>query len=376
MNEIPHRIGIDARLWNETGVGRYIRNLVWEIAKLDKVNQYILFFNDNEYKNVQLPGENFQKVLADIHWHSIQEQLVLPSIFTKENLDILHFPYFSLPILYTKPFVLTIHDLILNHYPTGQASTRWKPFYWSKQLAYRFITSLAVKKAKKIIAVSQATKKEITQHYSVSPAKIAVIYEGVDTKITSHEIENLKNDMKYFLYVGNAYPHKNLEFLLAGFAEFRKRQKSKTKLILVGKEDYFYKKLKAFVRKHDLSDTILFYEKVSDAGLAELYQHALALVAPSLMEGFGLPLLEAMSFGTRILASRIEAFQEICQDSAIYFDPYDINNLVDILLAIAKGEIQDSAKQREKRKILARSFSWEKMAQETLNIYESCISLR
>src|SRR4051812_22356097 len=119
------KIGIDARLWNETGVGRYIRNLVKELQLIDKKNEYILFVRKADFDKVssQIVNSKFLVKVADIRWHTIEEQIKLPRILNNENLDLMHFPYFSVPIRYKKTFVITIHDLILNHFSTGKAST-------------------------------------------------------------------------------------------------------------------------------------------------------------------------------------------------------------------------------------------------------------
>src|SRR5947209_4569205 len=131
------RIGIDARLWNQTGVGRYIRNLVLNLGKIDKKNEYVLFTLAKN--NVRVNSSNFKIVETDIPWHSLREQFEFTSLLKREDLDLVHFPYISAPLFYNKPFVLTIHDLIIHHYPTGRASTLPFPFYGIKLLAYRFL---------------------------------------------------------------------------------------------------------------------------------------------------------------------------------------------------------------------------------------------
>src|SRR5579859_3894082 len=217
------RIGIDARLWNETGVGRYIRNLVNNLAEIDKNNEYIIFLRNKEYKTVLTPGNNFRKRLADMHWHSIDEQTSFLNILYKEELDLVHFPYFSFPMFYARPFVITIHDLILFHYPTGKASNLPKPFYDIKLFAYKRLMHHAAVHAKKIIAVSNATKQEIITQLHAKSEKIIVTYEGVDKGLSSFKTQSQTTiDAPYFLYVGNAYPHKNLDKLLKAFQEFTK----------------------------------------------------------------------------------------------------------------------------------------------------------
>ena len=132
------RIGIDARLAFETGVGRYIRNLILELSKIDTKNSYVLFVGTSHKKKLEeLVPKKWKIVSTDIHWHSVSEQIQFANVLNKENLDVMHFPYFSLPIRYKKPFVVTIHDLIIHHFPTGKASTLPLPLYLAKRLAFK-----------------------------------------------------------------------------------------------------------------------------------------------------------------------------------------------------------------------------------------------
>ncbi len=367
------RIGIDARLWNDSGVGRYTRNLIAELAKIDKKNHYVLFFRSREFANVSLPGKNFEKKLADIRWHTIEEQLRFPLILNKEKLDLVHFPYFSVPVFYTKPFVVTIHDLILHHFPTGQASTMSVPLYKLKLLGYKFVISQAAKRAKKIITVSNATKEEVVKNLHVHKEKVIVTYEGVDEKI-SNKSKTINSNNKYFLYVGNAYPHKNLSRLLIAFANI-KYQISNIKLILVGKEDYFYRRMKEKVQKMGLEASVVFYGETTDKELADLYKNALALVMPSIMEGFGLPVVEAMANGCLVLASDIPVNHEIAGDAAIYFNPYNAEDIAKKMKAIHFNDMNHYSENIQKGIERVKMFSWEKMTKETLVIYESSISL-
>lgn len=379
------RIGIDARLWDESGVGRYIRNLVFQLQKIDKKNEYVLFVLDRDYDGVKLIVNSSQFTVRkiNIRWHTIDEQIKLPSIFNKENLDLVHFPYFSVPIFYNKPFVVTIHDLILHHFPTGQASTLPSFVYWLKLFGYKFIMQLTVKNAQKILTVSNATKEEIIDHLNVSQGKIVVTYEGVDDKITNsksqitNKSQNTKYEIpntKYFLYVGNAYPHKNLDRLVEAFAEIR-NQKSEIKLILVGREDYFYKRLKEEVKKIGLEKQIVFYGFATDEELVNLYQNAQALIMPSLMEGFGLPVLEAMANKCLVLVSDIPAHREIAGDTAVYFDSKSIQDIAEKMKLISLNNLNHFSKNLEAGLERTKIFSWEKMAKETLFVYESCVSL-
>ena len=364
------KIGIDCRLWNQTGVGRYIRNLVAELSKIDRGNQYVLFFCQEEFETVPLPGKNFEKRLANIRWHSIEEQVKFARLLEKEKLDLVHFPYFSYPVVYGGKFVITIHDLIINHFPTGKSSTLPSPIYWLKHLGYRLVVNEAIRKSAKIIAVSKATRDEIIDHYHVKPEKITVTYEGIDENLIKEKMEKVDTPHPYFFYVGNAYPHKNLEMLVDGFREFLKQIKSDVDLIFVGKEDFFYKRLKEKVEKIGLTQRVHFFQHITDGQLVYLYHHAKAVVLPSLMEGFGLPALEAMANDCLILASEIPAFLEVCGESAVYFDPYNAVDVAQKLFIVYQGKVGASEKKRIAM-LRSEKFSWYQMAKETISLYNS-----
>lgn len=365
------KIGIDVRLWNQTGVGTYIRNLVYELEKIDKKNNYVLFARKKDLKDLKIVNSRFRIVESNIAWHSIEEQFKFPPILYKENLDLVHFPYHSVPITYNKPFVVTIHDLIPWHFNTGNASTMPFPFYKLKFLFYKFILIKTVKKAKKIIVPSNATKKELIDSLGVNKEKIDVTYEAVDDKFKGREKRDLSQ--KYFLYVGNAYPHKNLEVLINSF-NLLNDEKKNIKLYLVGRDDFFYRRLARKIKNNRIENIQIFLN-LNDKEIADLYKNAMAFISPSLMEGFGLTPLEAMSNGCPVLVSDIPCFREICQDSPIYFNPKDTSDLLSKMKIILNDlSIRDELIEKGIKR--SGDFNWEKTAKETLEIYESSIGLR
>jgi len=369
------KIGIDSRFWNQTGVGRYTRNLVKNLQEIDKKNDYVLFIRKADKKSVlkELKNKRFKIVTADINWHSLDEQLNFPKIIKKENVDLMHFPYFSVPIFYRKPFVITIHDLIINHYSTGKATTLPLPLYLFKRVGYRVVIKNASKKALSIIVPSEATKKEVMNLLKADPNKLYITPEGSEIKGDVKMNLNLKK--KYFLYVGNAYPHKNLDVLIDAFKKIR-NEFSDVCLYLVGKEDYFYEKLKEKLRKTKYQDSIIFAGSISDKKLEEYYQNALGLVLPSFMEGFGLPALEAISNKCLVISSDIPSIREICKKDAIYFNPFDTYDMQEKLKEVyKKGKIGYKTKIENAYK-RSKLFSWKKTAIQTLKIYESSFSLR
>ncbi len=377
------KIGIDARLWGQTGVGRYIRNLVKNLQEIDKTNTYVLFVRNQDHDEIQnsefkIQNVKWKIVKTDIKWHTVSEQVRFASILNKEKLDLVHFPYFSVSIFYNRPFVVTIHDLIINHFPTGKASTLAVPIYRIKLFAYKLIIKKAAQKAKKIITVSNATKEEIADHLKIKENKIEVIYEAADdslklktenvklqTSNTKYKIQNTK----YFLYVGNAYPHKNLEKLIQAFNKISNEYED-LKLILIGKKDYFYQRLE----KENKSKRIIFFGKATDSELSSFYSNAIALVSPSLMEGFGLPVLEAMSLKCLVIASDIPAFREIAQDNILYFNPQDVNDISEKLKDVIKNEDKYKKEKLVRAFEKTKNFSWEKSARETLRVYEETLN--
>ncbi|HMS22658.1 MAG TPA: glycosyltransferase family 1 protein [Candidatus Levybacteria bacterium] len=371
------KIGIDIRLWNETGIGRYIRNLIFELAKIEYKHKYVLFARPDDIaeikslQHISAAKDKFIIIPIDMKWHSIQEQLEFPRILMKYKLNLMHFPYFSVPVFYRKPFVVTVHDLIINHFPTGRATTLPLPLYTLKRAGYELILKSAISGAKKIIVPSEATRRELVDHYKVKQEKIIITQEGIDERINSFTPVVFKEKDPYFLYVGNVYPHKNIEALLEAFKLFLVAHPDIV-IKLVGKEDYFYRRLRAYVAKHKIP-RVEFMGYVDDAKLSNLYSNAIATVIPSLMEGFGLTALEAMSRKSLVVASKIPALQEVCGKNAIYFDPSDILNIVEAMntsVSLSKG---DKEKRLNDAKKHSEIFTWEKMARQTIAVYDSCL---
>lgn len=360
-------IGIDCRFWNQTGVGRYTRSLVEKLSQIDSKNNYILFTRSID--DVKIEAPNFKVVTANVSWHSLEEQIELPRILNKYKLDLVHFPYFSVPLFYSKPYVVTIHDLIVNKYNTGKASTLPFFLYQVKRLGYKKILSNALIRSSKIIVPSQSVKSDILHSYSAIPKqKINVTYEGGFENLLNLK-EKSTNYGKYFLRVGNFYPHKNVENLISAFNVFQEKNKG-IKLVLVGKKDFFYKKIENLIKMLGIESKIIFVENPKDSELIPLYRNAVATIVPSFMEGFSLTAVEAMSVGSALIASDIAVHREICQDSALYFNPERASDLVLIMELL----IKDNGSRKElikNGKLQAKKYSWGKMARQTLEIYTS-----
>jgi glycosyltransferase involved in cell wall biosynthesis len=377
------KIGIDARLINETGVGRYIRNLLDELKYQDLKNHYVIYLPEKSFYNFILPSDRWEKRLATARWHTFQEQFIMPILFLKDNLDLLHVPYFNIPIFYPKKFVVTIHDLTILHFMTGKATMLPYFFYTLRRLGYRLLLEFGLRKASAIIVPSQTTKQEIINHFHIPKTRIHVTYEGVDRAIGKRKTpacrqgrENGKRKLMtnpYFLYVGNAYPHKNLEMLVLAFEDFihSKKDENQYRLVLVGKDDFFYNRLKTVVNNRKLGRNVLFLGQTDDETLRELYTHARALVFPSLMEGFGLPALEALSLGTPVICSDIPIFHEILKNLPYYINPNDRDEISRSFSVVVKKKKNEMKGKRDEIALLLKKYSWKQLGIDTIFLYNS-----
>ncbi|MBI2103661.1 glycosyltransferase family 4 protein [Candidatus Woesebacteria bacterium] len=372
------KILIDARLYGleNAGLGRYVMNLTRELVKLDHTNQYIVLLRKKYFNQLNYP-ENFQKVEADYRHYSLEEQISLPRLIKKLEPDLVHFPHFNVPFTFSGKFVVTIHDMVMHWQRGREATTQPLPVYFAKRLGYKAIFKHAVEKSSKIIVPSKAVKSEVAQYYKVDQEKIGVVYEGVEkmpmkTKNDKSLIQKFGLNEKYFIYTGNAYPHKNLERAIEAIV--RLNQHSRVDFAIVCSRSIFTKRLAKIIGKKRASGFVKLLGFVPDDELAVLYKHSVGFVYPSLYEGFGLPALEAISAGSVALVSDIPVFREIYEENALYFDPYRVEQILSAMVKIL------SMGQKEREKFINRGqrfikrYSWSKMAKETVKIYKKVLS--
>jgi len=368
------KIGIDARFFGSIGkgLGRYTQKLIENLERIDRDNQYYIFLRKENWHEYRPRSANFIKVMADIPWYGFREQLQFPKLLKKFELDLVHFPHFNVPYFFRGKFVVTIHDLILFHYPTKRASSLSPFFYFFKKIAHRLVIRNAIVKSEIIIAVSRYTKTDICKYFDIPAEKIVVTYEAIDrTRKTTTEsngkiIEKYGIIKPYLLYVGNAYPHKNLERLVLVFREMAKKHPH-LQMVFVGKEDYFYKKIRKYVSQNFVKN-VRSPDYVLHEHLPVVYRAARLYVFPSLYEGFGLPPLEAMAENIPVASSNAACLPEILGNAAVYFDPSAMSEMAETIeKAISDGELRQKLIQKGQEQI--KKFSWEKMAAETLEIY-------
>lgn len=376
------KILIDARLYGleNAGLGRYVMNLVDNLLKIDRRNSYTVLLGKKYFNRLNFRPK-WNKVLADFTHYGLAEQIKLPRIISELKPDIVHFPHFNVPFFYSGNFVVTIHDILMHKNKGLRATTLPAPEYYFKRLGYKMVFRHAVTKALKIIVPSNFVKKELVRFYRVNPAKIIVTYEGFDAKISGGESPekvlgryNLR--APFFIYAGNAYPHKNLERLVEAILQLNQKRDEKVLLAIASARSIFTERLEKMVKKFGAGSYVRLLGFIPDADLGILYQYSLGFAFPSLSEGFGLPGLEAVSCGTLLLASDIPVFEEVYKTNAVYFNPYDFTSIEKAMQEVLEMDGGARRERIEKAKEFAKRYSWDKMARETLKVYEGSTNLR
>jgi len=359
------RIGIDARLYYQTGVGVYLRNLISEISQLDTENQYYIYLRPQDNKTIDLP-DNFIIRHTNASWHSFSEQWRFYWQLKSDNLDLMHFTYFSYPILYKKPFVATVHDITPFLFKTGKASTKNPIIYWIKHKVFSYVLKSQIYNSKCIITPTIAVKNQILSIYKdIKQEKITPIYEGINQELLLSKIDvkqqnNILLQGKFLIYVGNFYPHKNVENLIKAVSIISEP----VKLILIGPHDHFSNRILNLIKEKKQEHRVKLFDNASVSDLLFAYKNAMALVHPSCSEGFGLPIVEAMYFNLPIIASNIPVFQELIGKQYHSFNPNDINNMA--------MKIREFVNQKTEKIIYKdiNRFSFSEMAKKTLVIYK------
>ncbi len=369
------RIVIDARLWSESGIGRYIRNLVWQLQEIDKENDYLILHLKKEFEGINYQG-NFKGVLADYRWYGFAEQFSLPKLIKSLNPDLVHFPHFNVPIFFKGKYVVTIHDLIHQHFQMKRATTRDPLTYKIKKMGYKRVFSSAICNAQKIMTPSDFVKKQLLKEWCANSHRVTVTPEGVEEGFIELINECKDQDFKgfaekfrikkpYLFYVGNAHPHKNIPGIIQAFSVVKNLYPDLS-LVLSGPSHHFWEQIK----KGSKTDGVIFTGFVSEKELAVLYKNAAAFVMPSLEEGFGIPLLEAMAAGCPVVTSNAASLPEVGGNACLYFDPKKEGDTVEkIIQVIGNESLRKELIKKGHNRI--KDFSWEKMAKQTLEVYKN-----
>jgi glycosyltransferase involved in cell wall biosynthesis len=379
------KIGIDIRLIGKkrTGDEAVFFNLVKNLAKTDAVNDYFLFTDIIDAESLKSLKErleikekkNFKIVSLLAANKFIWNFWTLPKYLQKNPLDIYETQYIT-PFFVSKKIkiVTIIHDISFNFFPQF--------IKFLDLLFLKILIPISLKRADAVVAVSKFTKNEIIKYYKIPEGKIFVIYNALAEEFLTADIDENKLEKvkikynlpdKFILYLGTLQPRKNIPHLISAFSRIKKRLPELSLVIGGNKQAYnFDRNIDAVLKKTGLRKEVHFTGFIDEEDKKAVFQLSSVFVFPSLYEGFGIPLLEAMSQSAPIIASNIESLKEIGKEAAIYINPVSLDEFESALYNICVSEnLRKELIQKGKERVSF--FSWEKSARETLAVYEKIL---
>lgn len=380
------KIGIDARwIFPEiTGIGSYTQELIRHLAQVDAENEYVLYFQsdavcERTVSYAQLNGSaQWRMQIIPYGPFDPRSQVLMPCHFQRDGLDLYHstnfmIPFSSFPRGHKKRVtgVVTIHDLIPLLFPehTPRAlKSRFHP-------VYRYIMREIGKRADGIITVSEASRRDIVNHLSIPSDRadrVVAIYEGVADRYTPGP-KPAESEPPTILYVGRMDPYKNVPLLLSAFAALVRERGIEARLKIIGPRDERYPAVQNLIARDGLASLVDWPGYVSGEALLRAYQEAAVFVLPSLYEGFGLPVLEAMASGTPVICSNRASLPEVAGDAALVIDPDEPDSVVNALHHVLT-EPDQAETLRVRGLARAARFTWQETARGTLAAYSKFLS--
>lgn len=361
-----NRIVIDARE-SGTTTGRYIDKLIEYLHHLKPTEEIIILTKAERLEYFGIVAPSFVVLETPFKEYTFSEQIGLLRHLNNIEADLVHFAMVQQPIIYQGKTVTTMHDLTTTRF---RNPVKNPIVYTIKQQVYKLVNWLVPHTSKKIFVPSNYVKEDVAKFARVNPDKIVVTHESADAiKDPAEPVKGLENE-EFIMYIGRPMPHKNLWRLIEAFQDL-KATHPKLKLVLAGKKDVLYRQIEARVQQEGVKG-IVFTDFVSEGELRWLYEHCAAYVFPSLSEGFGLPGLEAMQHGAPVVSSNATCLPEIYGDAAHYFDPLDVQSMADAINEVLTDK--DLRKSLvEKGKHQAAKYSWQRMAEQTLEVYREVL---
>jgi len=360
-------IAIDARIINSS-TGRYVERLVTYLQEVDTENNYSILVRAKDLNFWKPSNPNFTVRVADFDNYSFAEQIGFKKYLKKLNADLVHFCMPQQPLGYKGKKVTTFHDLTLLK--TYNSDKNWFVFH-AKQKIGKYVFKKVIETNDEIIAISKFTQKELISFSALATEKTNVIYESSDVSQTA-PTKYAVPFQRYILYVGQQSDYKNIkrlgdahQILLAKYPDLG--------LVLVGRKNASALTNEKYFNER-MYQNILFTDFVEDNQLSWLYSHASAYVFPSLMEGFGLPGLEAMGYGTPVVSSSATCLPEVYGPAAHYFNPTDTSDMAEAIDQVLSDDTIRTRLSKAGYKQI-KKYSWKKMAQETHAIYMKTLGL-
>lgn len=380
------KVGIDARwIFKEvSGIGAYTRELIRQLALLDRDNEFVIFFNDAELRKrtadetALSAARNFGTYLLPFDLFSLRNQLRLPKILADLHIDVFHSTNYMIPLRAfprNRPgrirCVTTIHDLIPLVFPEYAPRSKKNRFF----PLYRWIMHQVGMRSDIIITGSKSARDDVVQHLRIPAereAAVLTIHDGVDARFRPRAAAAAQGGPRAgtqtVLWVGRPDPYKNVTGLIEAFARLRENGRAPVKLRLIGPEDDRYPEGRRLAQELGVEADIEWVGYVSDARLVQEYQRADVFVLPSRYEGFGLPVLEAMACGVPVICSNKGSLPEIAGEAALKVQPQDIVGLSEAMKRVlADGRMADDMRARGLQQ--AAKFTWAATARQTLDAY-------
>jgi glycosyltransferase involved in cell wall biosynthesis len=375
------KIGIEAqRVLRKVKKGMDIVaiQLIRSLQKIDTINQYYIFVNDDEGESPIQETSNFKIIKLKKAPYPYWEQVILPGAVKEYGIELLHCTNNTAPLNITVPLLLTLHDII---YLESINFTKGSWYQIFGNFYRRWNVPIIVKKTAKIITVSEYERKNIVDYFRLSPDHVQTIYNGVGENFYKVRDEGVLSSIKkkynlpedYVFYLGNTDPRKNIKGVMKALAWLRKNNMLSFSLVMPGVDHTFLREVASGVGDPEILNSILLPGYIPDDDLAAIYSMARVFLFPSLREGFGLPILEAMACGVPVITSNTSSMPEVAGNASLLIDPDNEEEIASAILKLLK----DSLLRRELiNKGFERSsaFSWENNARKTLSLYKSVIS--
>lgn len=363
-------IGIDGRPFAipfPCGVKHYAQNLIFNLLTLDRTNSYIIYAS----KKIQIPtGKNVRVHYLPSHVPFFRQQLIMPYLVKKDHVDVFHYlePY-GCVFLSHPHIVTTVHDINLNAVIPTFRNVRM----FARRLYIECMRNSIISNTKLYICVSHAVKHELHRTFPYVTQRLTqTIYEGIGDVFLKEK--TVKKKQNYFLCFSDFSPRKNTPRILAAFEILARAVPGRYQLKIIVSSTLPRQDIECEIQKYALkkSDYELIFTPTSEH-IAELYRHAAALLYPSLYEGFGLPVLEAMASGCPVITSRFGATKEIADSAALFVDPYSVHSIYDALKKITESTYTSEEYMRHGLERSSR-FSWQQTAKQTLRCYERAVN--
>lgn len=367
-------IAIDARKVRDFGIGTYIRNLVFELARLETRHRYVLLVGPVGWDAFADLPPSFERVLWRSPCYSARELFTLTPKLLGLKADLYHATHYVLPYLLPCRAVVTIHDIIHLLYPEFLPNR--VAFLYAERMIRR-----ALEHGDRILTVSRNTKADLERYFDIAGDKIETIYNGIDENFRQEiaagdlpeRLRGLGIAPGYVLFVGNPKPHKNLDNVLKAYAQAVHQADLPQPLVCVGDRDGLDGRLRLRAEQLGIADRLILLGHVDQEVLPAIYQGAALFLYPTLYEGFGLPVAEAMASGVAVITSNTSALKEIAEGYAHLVNPLDVTGMAGAIVECLGNDGHRAELQRLGRR-RAKDFSWKKTAEQTLEVYEQVLA--